>query len=73
MTPAPTPSAVLFVSDVRYLADFYRGVFAMEDPHRVNVFERWRTREALEAFRDGGPDDDLTSLIVRARVSEYEL
>lgn len=30
MTPAPTPSAVLFVTDVRHVADFYREVFAME-------------------------------------------
>ena len=30
MTPAPTPSAVLFVTDVRHVTDFYRGVFAME-------------------------------------------
>lgn len=29
MTPAPTPSAVLFVADVRHVADFYRELFAM--------------------------------------------
>jgi quinol monooxygenase YgiN len=43
------------------------------DEHRVNVFEVWRSRKALHDFRDAGPDDDLTSLIVRARVREYEV
>jgi len=43
------------------------------DEHRVNVFEVWRSRKALHAFRDAGPDDGLTSLIVRARVHEYEV
>ena len=43
------------------------------DEHRVNVFEMWRSRKALHDFRDAGPDDGLTSLIVRARVREYEV
>ena len=43
------------------------------DANRVNIFERWRSRDALHAFRDTGPDDDLTDLIVRARVNEYEV
>ena len=43
------------------------------DEHRVNVFEVWRSRKALHDFRDAGPDDGLTSLIVRAHVREYEV
>ena len=43
------------------------------DENRVNVFEVWRTRKALVTFRDTGPDDGLTALIVRARVREYEV
>jgi quinol monooxygenase YgiN len=43
------------------------------DDNRVNVFELWRSRKALHGFRDAGPDDGLTSLIVRARVREYEV
>lgn len=43
------------------------------DEHRVNVFELWHSRTALHDFRDAGPDDGLTSLIVRARVREYEV
>jgi quinol monooxygenase YgiN len=41
------------------------------DPRRVNVFERWRTREALEAFRGAGPDDDMASRIREVNVVEY--
>ena len=43
------------------------------DEDRVNVFEVWHSRPALLAFRDAGPDDDLSALIVRARVREYEV
>lgn len=38
---------------------------------RVNVFEAWSHQEALDAFRESGPDDQLSSLIVRAAVAEY--
>jgi quinol monooxygenase YgiN len=41
------------------------------DPGRVNVFERWRTREALHAFRGAGPDDELRRRILEADVAEY--
>jgi quinol monooxygenase YgiN len=43
------------------------------DETRVNVFEAWRSRRALVAFRESGPDDGLTSLILRAEVREYEV
>ena len=43
------------------------------DPQRVNVFERWRTRESLDAFRGGGPADDIASRIRDAHVAEYEV
>lgn len=43
------------------------------DPSRVNVFERWRTRELLLAFRGDGPDDDLRSRILAADIAEYEI
>lgn len=43
------------------------------DANRVNVFEVWASRKALHDFRDVGPDGGLTSLIVRARVREYEV
>lgn len=40
---------------------------------RVNVYERWDTDEAVEAFRGEGPGDDLSSIIVRADVSRYDV
>ena len=41
------------------------------DPRRVNVFERWESRELLSAFRGSGPDADTRSRILAANVSEY--
>ena len=43
------------------------------DARRVNVFERWLTRESLDAFRGDGPDEDLTSRILDINVEEYEV
>jgi quinol monooxygenase YgiN len=43
------------------------------DPSRVNIFERWLTRELLLAFRGQGPDDDIRSRILDANVAEYEV
>jgi quinol monooxygenase YgiN len=43
------------------------------EPARVNILERWTDRPALEAFRVGGPDDDMRSLIESAEVKEYEV
>ena len=39
---------------------------------RVNVYEAWASRSALESFRGTGPDDDLSMLIVAAEVAEYD-
>ena len=41
------------------------------DPARINVFERWESQEAVEAFREGGVPDDQAARIRSARVSEY--
>ena len=43
------------------------------DPRRVNIFERWRSRELLSAFRGGGPDDATRNRIREAKVSEYPI
>jgi len=43
------------------------------DPARINVFERWESRESVEAFRGNGPDDDQWSVIVSASVAEYDV
>ena len=41
------------------------------DPNRVNVYEEWESEEALMAFRGDGPDDDLSSSIVKADVAKH--
>lgn len=43
------------------------------DPTRINVYERWRDRPSLEAFREAGPDDDQMSALVAIDVGEYEV
>lgn len=43
------------------------------DEDRVNVFEHWRSREDLDAFRQAGPGDDLVALIESADVTEHVL
>ena len=43
------------------------------DPTRINVFERWASRDAVEAFRGSGPSDGQADMIVSASVSEYDV
>jgi quinol monooxygenase YgiN len=43
------------------------------EPDRVNVYERWETDADVEAFRGEGPGADLSSMIVRADVSRYDV
>ena len=43
------------------------------DPARINVFERWDSQPAVEAFRGNGTGDDQGSMIVSASVSEYDV
>lgn len=41
------------------------------EPNRVNVYEEWESEESLLAFRDSGPDNDLTSVIEDAFVLRH--
>jgi quinol monooxygenase YgiN len=43
------------------------------DPGRVNVFERWASQEAVEAFRGSGPSDEQGAAIRSASVAEYDI
>jgi quinol monooxygenase YgiN len=43
------------------------------DPGRINVFERWESRAAVEAFRGSGPDDEQGAAILSASVAEYDV
>ena len=43
------------------------------DPGRINVYERWESGEAVEAFRGTGPDAGRTATIRDAEVLRYEI
>jgi quinol monooxygenase YgiN len=43
------------------------------EPGRINVFERWESASALEAFRGSGPPDDQLAQIREINVSDYEV
>jgi quinol monooxygenase YgiN len=52
--------------------DFYLVADPVE-PGRINVFERWDSVAAVEAFRGSGPSGAQQELIRSAAVSEYEV
>lgn len=41
-------------------------------PGRINVYERWASRAAVDEFRGGGPSGEQQSAIRSASVSEYD-
>jgi quinol monooxygenase YgiN len=43
------------------------------EPGRINVFERWESQAAVEAFRGSGPSDEQSAAIVSAAVAEYDV
>ena len=43
------------------------------DLGRVNIFERWESRVAVEAFRGRGPSDEQGAAMLSASVSEYDV
>jgi quinol monooxygenase YgiN len=43
------------------------------DPGRVNIFERWESQAAVEAFRSGGPSDEQGAAMLSASVAEYDV
>ena len=43
------------------------------DPARVNIFERWESQDAVEAFRGSGPSSEQLQTIVSASVAEYDV
>jgi quinol monooxygenase YgiN len=71
-----------------YLADYARVVgqargaagcldFAISadllDPSRINIFERWASQAAVDAFRGSGPSDEQGAAIRAAAVAEYDI
>ncbi|MGD9485855.1 antibiotic biosynthesis monooxygenase family protein [Streptomyces sp. TRM70308] len=43
------------------------------DPGRVNVFERWESQAALDAFRGSAPDTEPLPAMLTASVQEYDI
>jgi quinol monooxygenase YgiN len=43
------------------------------DNRRINIYEQWDSREAVEAFRGEGPSDDQSAAILSAFVAEYDI
>jgi quinol monooxygenase YgiN len=40
---------------------------------RINVFERWESQDAVDAFRGSGPSDEQATAIISASVIEYDV
>lgn len=43
------------------------------EPGRINIFERWESRQAVESFRGEGPSDEQAAAIRSASVAEYDV
>jgi quinol monooxygenase YgiN len=43
------------------------------EPGRINIFERWESRAAVEAFRGSGPSEEQKAALLSASVAEYEI
>jgi quinol monooxygenase YgiN len=43
------------------------------EPGRVNIFERWESQAAVEAFRGSGPSDEQNAALLSASVAEYDV
>ena len=43
------------------------------EPGRINIFERWESQAAVDAFRGSGPSDEQGSAIRDASVAEYDV
>ncbi len=52
--------------------DFHLSADPIE-PGRINIFERWTSAEAVEAFRGSGPSDDQQSAVLSAKVEQHRI
>lgn len=41
------------------------------DPGRINVYERWESSSAVEAFRGSGPSDEQGAVLIEVAVAQY--
>lgn len=52
--------------------DFTLGA-DLVDPGRINIFERWDSRQSVESFRGTGPSNEQQASILAASVAEYDV
>jgi quinol monooxygenase YgiN len=43
------------------------------DAGRIDIFERWESQAAVEAFRGSGPSEDQAAAMLAASVAEYDV
>lgn len=43
------------------------------DSGRIDIFERWESRAAVQAFRGSGPSDEQSAAMLSAWVVEYDI
>jgi quinol monooxygenase YgiN len=43
------------------------------EANRIDIFERWESRAAVEEFRGSGPSDEQQGSIISASVCEYDV
>jgi len=43
------------------------------DPGRIDIFERWVSQAAVDAFRGSGPSDEQGAAVLSASVAEYDV
>lgn len=43
------------------------------DAERINIFERWESQAAVDAFRNSGPSDEQGEATTSASVAEYDV
>lgn len=43
------------------------------DANRVNIFEKWQSKAALEQFRNSGTDNSIFASVLAFAVQEYEI
>jgi heme-degrading monooxygenase HmoA len=48
-------------------------VHGLPEPGRINIFERWDTAEAVQAFRGDDPSQEQQAEMISASVSEYDV
>ena len=43
------------------------------DIDRINIFEKWESNEALNDFRESGPNNGMFELVTSFDINEYEV